>query len=242
MNQIDIKAKAQEVYEKGFCVLEAVYTEEEQAGMRKVLDGCWVANGSPAMPGFGFAIHPLMVKAPGCAPYFANPVVIDAMSEVLQDDVRLMHAGSRISNEDSVEQIGWHEHYAWDPAGLLGRDKVERILANIYVDGCSEGSGNLIVYPRAMNDPLGEPRGDSNARWPGEIVVDTPPGSVVIFCTALRHTAVRGSRPGFRHLFGGHYQGWNYEKPHREDNPCNVREVERYKEQFLRFRSLVAKT
>jgi hypothetical protein len=224
-------------HECGYCVLEAVYDAQECEEMRKVLDACWADNGSPKMEGFGFAIHPLFVKAPGMAPFFGKQVVIDTMAEVFGDAPRLAHAGARLSNENSSERISWHNHYSWDSETVLDRQRVERVLANIYPDGTA-AAGNLIVLPRGINDPI-EPAGDTNEDWPGQVIVEAPAGSAIIFGTALWHSARRGTQSGVRHLFGGHYQAWNCDRPHPEDNPTNVREIERFKAESLALRGLL---
>jgi hypothetical protein len=235
----DNLTRVEEFYGCGFCVLESVYDKQERQDMCEVLDACWVANGRPVMQGFGFAIHPLLIKAPGMAPFFAKQVVIDTMAEIFGDEVRLAHAGARVSDEKCAERISWHNHYSWESESLTSRQRVERVLGNIYPDGTSE-AGNLVVLPRRLHDPI-EPAGGVDDAWPGQVVVEAPPGSVVIFDTALWHSAHRGTRPGLRHLFGGHYQAWNCERPHPEDNPTNVREIERYKSRFPALKKLVEK-
>ena len=235
--KVDIKEKAREVYEVGYCIIESVYSEEECRQMRKVLQGHWHARGSPRMLDFGFSFQ-LLVKAPGIAPYLDRRIVIDTMAEVFQDNVRFAHGGCRRADENSKEVIHWHDHYRWDEGEIAGRERIKRVLANVYVDGSSAEVGHLIVLPRSFHDPL-EPKGEQYEPWPGQMIVEMPPGSVAIFDTLVFHTAVRGTRPGIRHVFGGHYQGWSYDRPHREDNPVNVPEIERFKDEFPGLKSLV---
>ena len=237
---LDIKAKAREVYEQGFCVLDGVYRADECEEMRKVLDRVWEKRGHPPLTGFGIGIHPLLQHAPEMAPFFAKGVVIDTIAEVFRDDVRLAHSGARISNEESIEFLGWHYHCGdWNLNTSEHRSKVERVLCNVYVDGLSDGVGPLLVYPRKVDDSLTPPYSETNSDWPGQVVVACSLGSAVIFDVRVFHAAKRGKGPGLRHLWGGHYQGWNNLTPHREDNSAEGTEIEMYKKQFPIFRKLV---
>jgi hypothetical protein len=228
---VDIEAKAREVYEQGFCVLPALWSEDELIEIRHSLDAYWESQGSPELAGFGMGIHPLLEKVPAVTPYFVKQEIVDIIGLVLQDDVRLTHTGARLSDESSATNIGWHNHYSWDAATIPHRDKIERVLGGVYVDGSTAATGPLIALPRRYNDPLSEP-GDSCGDWPGQVVVEAPPGSGVIFDTALWHTAARGNAPGRRRLFGAHYQGWSDPRPHPEDNIVGSPELERYKREI----------
>ena len=112
------------------------------------------------------------------APFFAKPVVVDAMAEVFQDDVRLAHSGAAVFNNALVEETltHWHVHYAWEiPPTGLERENPERLLCNIYVDGSSSHIGPLIVLPRHLNDSV-DPKGDVQEEWEGQVEVVVPTG------------------------------------------------------------------
>jgi len=241
---IDIQAKAQQVYDEGFCVLPGVYSDAEVEESHRLLNEHWAQVGSPKLEGFGMGIHPLAEKVPEMMPLFGKQIVVDVMALVLRDEVHLVHTGARVSNEDSAAAIGWHNHYSWDdenwiPASIPGRAKIERILAGVYPQGSNAESGNLVVLPRKFNDPLTQPSEDMTADWDGQILVEAPRGSAVIFDTALWHTARRGTQPGMRHLFGAHYQGWSDARPHVEDNPCDGPQVQVYKQENAALRGLL---
>ncbi|HVF09446.1 MAG TPA: hypothetical protein VNA16_01510 [Abditibacteriaceae bacterium] len=236
---IDIHEKAQQVYEQGFCVLEAVYDVGEIREASTLLDGYWEQQGRPPMSDFGIGIHPLAAKVPEIMPYFGRQIVIDVMEAVVRDKVHLVHTGARLSNVDSAAAIGWHNHYSWDKNRLPRRDTIERILAGVYLEGSHPAIGPLVVLPRRYNDPLSEPAGEYTEDWPGQLEVAAPPGSVVVFDTALWHTAKRGASPRVRHLFGAHYQGWSNPAAHPEDNPCDGAQIEPYKRTNAVLRSLL---
>jgi len=219
----DLKSKAREVSERGYCVIESVYDDRECEQMRVIFKASCDQKGgfSQEQPAMGF--HPLLKWGPEMAPFFAKPIVVDTMAEVFGDDVRLAHSGAAVSNNALVEPIisQWHIHYTWQipPAGLQ-RDKPERVLCNVYVDGSGPEVGPLIVLPRKLNDSV-EALGDVDTDWEGQVEVVAPPGSAVIFDTAVWHCSRRGSSGGLRHLWGGHYQGWSNPTPHPEDNTAD---------------------
>lgn len=229
LRMIDTEAKAREVYEYGYCILPSLFSERDLEKMRSIMDAYWESLGSPPLPGFGIGIHPLLEKVPDITPYFVRQEFVDVIGAVLRDKVRLVHTGARISDETSAANIGWHNHYSWDPSGIPGRTKIERVLGGVYIDGSTPASGCLLALPRAYNDPLSEPPAASQDDWPGQVAVDAPPGAGLVFDTALWHSAVRGNAVGRRRLIGAHYQGWSDPRPHPEDNIAGGPDLERYK-------------
>ncbi|MBI4530511.1 MAG: phytanoyl-CoA dioxygenase family protein [Candidatus Latescibacteria bacterium] len=228
---IDVKSKAREVNERGYCILEAVYNEDECQRMRVALESLCDERGGLTPDIAHRTFHPFLPLRPEMGPFFAKVEVVETITEVLQDDVRFAHSGGRVSGEyPKPFMMPWHNHYSWEiPPGGLNRSKPERIICNIYVDGSTPEVGQLVVLPRSLNDPIDQPFQDQWVDWPGQTVVYAPPGSVVIFDTALWHTAKRGNRPGYRHLCGGHYQGWHNTKPHHEDNNSDSPGLAQYK-------------
>ena len=237
----NLKSKAREVSERGYCVLESVYDDRECEQMRAIFKQlCADKNGfSVEQPTISF--HPLLEWEPKMAPFFAKPIVVDAMAEVFQDDVRLAHSGAAVFNNALVEETltRWHVHYAWkiSPNGLQ-RENPERVLCNIYVDGSSSHIGPLIVLPRGLDDSV-DPKGDLEAEWEGQVEVVAPPGSAVIFDTAVWHCSKRGNSSELRHLWGGHYQGWSNPTPHPEDNTAENPTVAAFKAELPLLRGLL---
>ena len=237
----DMKAKACEVNERGYCVLEAVYDEDECQQMRKILDRMCERQRGLSLDAPRFSFHPFLQLCPEMGPFFGKDVAVEAMAEILQDDVRLAHSGASVTNEHANPRLtDWHAHYAWDvPPNGLNRDNPERVLCNIYVDGSTPEVGPLIVLPRRLNDSITPPCDDIHMDWPGQVEINIPPGSALIFDTAVWHASKRGSQPGHRHLWGGHYQGWHNTKRHREDNNSDSPALARYKRELPMLRGLV---
>jgi hypothetical protein len=204
--------------QNSYYILPSLFTPQQCAHIASLFDAHWESKGRPALPGFGMAVHPLFDLIPDIAPYYAHPLLLDTLADILADQPRLVHTGARVSNQDSNALLGWHEHYGWDKSALSNRTRPERVLFGCYVRGSNPENGPLIVHPRKFNDPLTPCPVGAQENWPGQIAVNAPPGSVVIFDTALYHTAARGTHPGFRYLFGAHVQGASNTRPHGEDN------------------------
>jgi hypothetical protein len=203
------------IMEQGYCTIDSVFTPDECQDMRDRLQTYWRAQGAPPMKSFGFTIHPMLPRIPELKRFLIHPVLINAISEMFNEEAVLKHGGARMSDDRCEPAIGWHDHYAWDPARIPQRKRCERLLAGIYVDGSNAASGPLTAIPRRYNEPLGNaPQGDD----PREVAIDCPPGSIVIFDTALWHRAKRGNARAIRHLFGGHYMPKSDLRPHPEDN------------------------
>jgi hypothetical protein len=237
----DLKSKGCDVNEHGYCVLESVYDDREQEQIRAIFKELCDKKGGFSSERPTIAFHPLLEWGPEMAPFFAKSVVVDTMAEVFQDDVRLAHSGAAVFSNALVGETltHWHAHYAWDipPTGLK-RDNPERVLCNIYVDGSGPEIGPLIVLPRKLNDSV-EAEGDVGEQWEEQVEVVIPPGSAVIFDTAVWHCSKRGNSSKLRHLWGGHYQGWSNPTPHPEDNTADNATVVAYKEELPVLRGLL---
>jgi hypothetical protein len=200
---------------RGFAILPGVYGPSERRRMTERLLSYWRADGQPPPSGWGYGIWPLATKIPDLAGELINPALMEALAEVFGEEARVIHGGSRLASEQSAPAIEWHNHYAWNTDGLRTRTRCERVLGGTYLDGSSIEVGPLTAVPRSLNEPIGQaPVGDD----PREEIVEMPPGSIVIFDTALWHRAKRGTSPGFRTGFGGHYQPASETRPHPEDN------------------------
>ncbi|MEO6909158.1 MAG: phytanoyl-CoA dioxygenase family protein [Abditibacteriaceae bacterium] len=227
------------LYEKGFTVLPAFYDAADCQDMREIMDDYWKSQGSPSLQqnDFGFAIHPMLPQVPEIAKYLDASEPLEILSEALRQEARLMHVGARISGSQSAPRIGWHNHYSWGEGNLPKRNRLERILTAVYVDGTTPESGSLIALPRQFNDPQGDC--PNEGEHPDEIKVNAPAGSVVIFDTALWHDAERGTGNGIRRLWGTHFQGWSDCRTHPEDNEVDTPKISSFKNHLPRLKAIV---
>jgi hypothetical protein len=236
----------QSVLEKGYVILERVYSERDCADMREIFRGVWEREGQPgAGEKFGFVMHPVLKYAPELASFYARKEVVEALREVLGGEARLAHSGALMS-DGSRGFTDWHYHRsdimdaaAWNPDRTDRPTGIERVLGNVYIDGSNDELGPLLLYPRKIDDVLAPPHNFSVGDWPGQTVVYCPPGSMVIFEQSVWHAARPARASRLRHLWGGHYQAWSNPTPHREDNHFEGAELLQYKTTYPLFRTLV---
>ena len=238
---IDLKSKAREVSERGYCLIESAYDEKECDQIRTVFKELREKRGGLSTEQTSMGFHPLLELGPEMAPFYEKSILVEAMAEVLQDDVRLAHTGAAVFSNAPSQPIltTWHDHYAWEipPTGLQ-REHPERILCGVYVDGSDREIGPLIVLPRQLNDSV-EAKGDGDAVWEGEEEVVMPPGTAVIFDTAVWHCSRRGTSRGPRHIWGGHYQGWSNPTTHPEDNSADNPVVNEHRDKLPLLRAML---
>ena len=215
---------------RGYVIVPALWDAAECERMRRALHELWQTMGAGDTGGeFGFIFHPVLPRLPILAELYARSEIQDLVGAILQDEPRLAHNGALLSDRRR-RFTSWHYHRpdstepcVWDLARAQRPRRIERVLAQVYVDGSNAETGELLLLARAVDDPLAPPRRDAGVEWPEQTVITCPPGSLVIFDQSVFHAA-RGSqsdRP--RHLIGGHYQGWSNPTPHREDNVALTR-------------------
>ena len=237
---------AQQIFEKGYCVLESLYDENECEAIISILCGVWKREGRPKMGGrFGYILHPALKYVPNLAPFYTKREAIDVMRCVFDDEVRMAHSGALLMDE-TRDFCMWHAHLngdkftRWYPKPEDHRGQVDRVLCNVYLHGSNQDVGQLLVYPRKTAETWERPFSDVEIEWPNQQVLEFPPGSAVIFDVALWHAARRPTKPGIRYLWGGHYQGMSNLAPHREDNWYNGPEIEKYRADIPAFASLTS--
>jgi len=223
---------AQAVKHQGHHIVPGLWSPAECRRLRGALDELWRRMRGGACSGdFGFIIHPLLPRMPGLIDLYTRPEVVEMLSAILDDEPRLAHNGALISDHRRTF-TPWHYHrndsyepQVWDPSRAERPGRIQRVLAQVYLDGSNPEVGELLLVPRAVDDPLAPPRVDPQVEWPEQVVVQCPPGSLVIFDQSVFHAARGGACPERRHLVGGHYQGWSDATPHREDNLALSRSV-----------------
>ena len=235
---------AAQVYERGYCVIEAAYSAQECAEIEAILVDAWRRDERDTMGGvFGSVFHPLLKYAPDMAQFYDRPDIVSVIAEVLEDEVCLAHSGALLADE-TRQFCGWHVHLngdrynEWSPKPDDYGSRVERVLGNVYVHGSNETTGELLVHPRAVTDPWEAPRQDRGVEWDGQGVLTCPPGSVVIFDTALWHAARAPSRACRRFLWGAHYSRKGDPRPHREDNLHDSPELQAHRAEYATFAAL----
>jgi hypothetical protein len=220
--------------------------EGEREEIISILRNAWEREAKPEMGGrFGCVFHPGLKYAPEIAPFYAKPEAITVMRTVVADVVRMAHSGVLLIDE-TRDFCAWHCHLngdtsnQWESKPKGHRGQVDRVLCNIYLHGSNEDVGQLLVFPRKTTDAWVQPSDDFETEWQGQHILEFPPGSAVIFDTALWHAARQPTKSCTRYLFGGHYQRRQNLTPHREDNRHDGPEIEKYRAEIPMFASLVS--
>ncbi|NRA38421.1 MAG: hypothetical protein HRU15_09795 [Planctomycetes bacterium] len=236
---------AKQVFDQGFCVLEALYDENECQEMISILNNSWERKGKLETDSqFGVMLHPALKYAPELAPFYAKQETIDVMRAVLDDEVQMTHSGALLIDH-TRDFCTWHCHLngdipdQWHAKPKEHRGQVDRLLCNVYLHGSNADVGQLLVYPRTTNNEWDRPFDACDSEWQGQQVLEFPAGSAVIFDTALWHAARKPTKSGYRFLFGGHYQGRHNLTSHREDNYYEGPEIEKYRSEIPLFASLL---
>jgi hypothetical protein len=75
--------------------------------------------------------------------------------------------------------------------GLLPRfERPERISMLVYLDDMDERSGQLLVYPRKITDPMTPPQPISSRAWDGQVAVKGPAGTAVFMEQSTWHAVL----------------------------------------------------
>ncbi|HJL19315.1 MAG TPA: phytanoyl-CoA dioxygenase family protein [Sandaracinaceae bacterium LLY-WYZ-13_1] len=217
---------ARQVFERGYLVLEGLYDEAERASLRRTLDELTEAVGEPKMwskqperpfdgmeiSTTGLVFYELLGWRPDVAPTLLKPEAVSVVREVLGDDAHVELVGGVVTDE-TRPFYEWHNHIGGidDEAirhggGAPARfPSPQRITHIVYLDGLSEDTGPLLVYPRAATDPTAPPHPIAQERWEGAVRVTCPPGSVVLLEQCTWHAAAPRATPGRRHFVGCHF-------------------------------------
>lgn len=141
-----------ELEQRGYTSLPAFFNADECTLMRRLLDQLHHDAGSPPLAGWGFSIHPLFIRAPELRQLLRRLALAQIFSETLGGSTRCLHSGSRLSDGTSTSNIGYRHHYGWPTRDLSKRNRLERLLLGVYVDGTEPEQGALVVFPRCVSE------------------------------------------------------------------------------------------
>lgn len=212
----------EQVLTRGYCVVDRIFDEAERKAIDTIIKNVWRRFGQPDINGsFGFSLPPLFECAPELARFWLNDTYLAVLRDVLDDQPLIEHAGALLVG-NRREFCPWHDHLGGQDRGRQPRQvlwqryrsqhptRIQRVNGNIYLDGSNEANGQLLLIPRRVDDPLSEPIGDLDQEWPGQVVVDCPPASLIVFDEAVWHAARRPKMAeGNRILWGAFFIGAN---------------------------------
>ena len=210
--------KLGQLRDQGWCAFEELYGRTESArlgdALRQLVEGLDDAR----LAGFGATIFSLAARDPLMRRELRGATVLPFIARALDDLPRLRRTGARISGRTSCKRIVWHHHEGWGARSLAERTAFQRLLFIVYLQGTDREHGPLVVRPRAFDDSLQAPPADLHAAVPGELQLEYPPGTVVVMDAPVLHSALRGTGPNLRMIFGAHCQPKSNDRPHPEDD------------------------
>ena len=213
---------ARSLRERGFTVFERAYDPVWVASLRADLEGLYEELGRPPLhdpghrglaPGIelcaaGLAVRSLLAERPAWAATLLRPEVVASIRDVLGDDMVLEVAGCVVSDR-ARPFFAWHSHVGGVDDGVHRRRGVwpevhgaERVMCLLYLQELDDDAGPMLVLPRAVGDPAGPPFDCSLDRWPGQVELRPPAGSVIAIEQCTWHAIRRMQGPGLRMFIG----------------------------------------
>jgi hypothetical protein len=212
--------------ERGFTVFQGGYRPEQLAELRATLARLHAAAGSPRcyareprrlapeieLSTTGLVFYKFIKHCPEHAGLLVLPEMAAAIRGYVGEDVELELTGAVIVDE-ARPFFPWHNHIGGIDDGKCRRagiwpaiDAPRRLMTLLYVDGTDDENGALLVYPRRVGDPTPPPHDPYAFSWPEEVVLQVPPGTVVVMDECTWH-AVRPKRsPGLRSFVGCYFR------------------------------------
>ena len=209
---------ADEIRQQGYTVFEDACGPAEVDFIRNRLATRYAELGSPttfARPPLepapdveisvvGLVFHQLGKHCGDIAPYLLNPEVIAATRAVLGEDMFLEYTAA-IVNNGSRPLFPWHMHVGgvdnlvYRKQGLFPTfTRSERITMLLYLDDLTPDAGELLVYPRHLEDPTRPPFDPNDEHWEGQVELACRRGTVVLAEQNMWHAARPKRSEGLR--------------------------------------------
>lgn len=209
---------AAELRERGYAVFEDACSPADVRRIRDALATRYAELGSPptfarppAEPGpdvevsvVGLIFHQLGKHCGELAPYLLDPEVVATTRALLGDDMHLEYTAA-IVNNGSRPFFPWHMHVGgvdnvvYRKQGLFPTfTRSERVTMLLYLDDLTPRSGELLVYPRRLEDPTRPPFDPNDEHWEGQVELACRSGTVVLLEQNTWHAARGKQTPGLR--------------------------------------------
>ena len=226
-------AQARDIVERGFAVFEDVVDPEGVQTLRRAVDEMLEVIDPPryyaaqtemvsdnvAVTSTGLAISRILDTRPELRPRMVHAPVLDALREVLGDDMRLELAGAVVSDE-TRPFFRWHTHIDGEEEGSRVRvgawrpvEGVERVLTLLYLQDLDDTTGPLYVLPRRAGDPTPPPHDLDAQEWPGMIELRPRAGTLVALEQCTWHAAKSLTAPGLRVFMGCYFASPSTARP-----------------------------
>ncbi len=210
--------------ERGWAVIENVYSNEECEQMRALVDDVWRSSGSPvpydpgevmlgqgiSLSSAGFVCRELLLHAPSVARFLDREAVLDVVDTVLGPESLIESVAGNL-NDETRPFCYWHHHAGGIHAGYFRaraqypepQGAITRLVCVVYLDGLSNVNGEMLVWPRKPEDSASPPFDDfGKTSWEGQDVVHCGDGSLVLLDELTWHAVRPQARLGRRRYIG----------------------------------------
>lgn len=220
----DPQVYADEVVQKGYSVIDGLYSPDEVEDIRAELAALYEQTQRPPLhsrytqflaPNIriertGANYYSVADQRPGLSRYRMKPFVFQVLRRLLGDDFILDMTLCQICDQ-SRPFLTWHHHLGgldqdlyqdlYDRERLAAIDVPRRLNVFVYLDDISPAGGQLLLYPKVVS-PLEPPFPETRPEWDGRVAANFSKGTVVLLDQATWHAATSRSLPGLRMIFG----------------------------------------
>lgn len=217
----DAAAHARQILARGFTTYAGLVPPDRTGRLAQALRELWHEHGEPRpysrhdihladgveITPVGFTVHGLLARIPAVSALLRRPELLALFRELLGDGFELEMV-SGIVSDHTRPFFFWHNHVGGiDGEDYRGRSmstfrRPERLVCTFYLSPLDDEHGMMLVYPRAIDDPLDPPLEPGRDPWPGALEVRAPAGSVLVVDQATWHAVTPMSREAQRSFVG----------------------------------------
>ncbi|MCX4243661.1 phytanoyl-CoA dioxygenase family protein [Paraliomyxa miuraensis] len=209
---------AAELRERGYAVFEGARSPDDVRRIRDSLATRYAALGSPRTfarpplePGpdveisaVGLVFHQLGKHCGEVAACLLDPEVVASARALLGDDMHLEYTAG-IVNDGSRPFFRWHMHVGGVDNEVYRKQQLfpsftrsERVTMLLYLDDLTRESGELLVFPRRVEDPTRPPFDPAKEHWHGQVALACRSGTAVLLEQNTWHAARPKESSGLR--------------------------------------------
>lgn len=209
---------AAELRERGYAVFENACSPADVQRIRGSLATRYAELGSPctfarppAEPGpdveisvVGLVFHQLGKHCGELAACLLSPEVVASVRALLGDDMHLEYTAG-IVNNGSRPFFPWHMHVGGVDNEVYRKQQLfpsftrsERVTMLLYLDDLTRESGELLVFPRRLEEPTRPPFDPAKEDWDGQVELACRSGTVVLLEQNTWHAARPKRSAGLR--------------------------------------------
>lgn len=223
MSALDPTSLSRQLIEDSYAVLPGLYDAAKVSRVRSRLEALVAEIDPPQMyskepqwlgdnieiSATGLVLHKLLGFAPELHRDLLDPVAVDIARRALGPDMYLEFVGA-IAVDHTRPFFAWHNHVggiddekyrrlgAHDPI-----EAIERVAMIVYLDTMAPGTGQFMLHPHRVNGAMPPPAPRDEPNWEGRLVVEGPPGTVVMIDQTTWHAALPRTVEGELRYFMG---------------------------------------